>query len=642
MQADRAAILHILSDSSDWVEASRLADALGVTTRTIRNRVKKINEDGGTQLIESSHRGYRLANSQKAGPLPAAKETAEGQLPSDGRADLILRRLISANEPVNIYDLMDALYVSDSTIETDLRRVRDSIRLFDLALARHRDKVSLEGTERNKRRLISQMVASENPSGFAAFAGSGIISEGYDFPRLTRLVSQCLERQGLRADDYGLNNITIHLIVMADRMHHGKSMPEDETLARTRETPGYLAARLVCSSAGPLSGIDIPDAEIAYLALVISSNSTSYDYSFAQEADLGQYIGDDDIALTRTLMGDLERAYHLEPFDNDFLARISIHIHGMKQRISNGIYAKNPLTARIKSTYPLIYDMGCFLANDLEEKAGVRLNEDEISFLAFHLGAYLEKGSPLHEHATCAFLYVDYHDLQAAALSRIKAAFADTLIVECSLPLSACNPAELDCEIVISPVPVDAPNARRVVVVNPILTDEDMETIRKAVNSVLAQKLGTQAYSMIARFMDRRLFRRNFYAADETSMIEALAQECTEAGLCGPSYVQEVLDREKLSPTAFGNGVAIPHSMTASTKRSFLSVVVNEKPMVWGTQKVSLIMLMGLSEQDRKGFRVLFDSLLEILSDPAKVTQLTRCGTYDGFVERLNDMIMGA
>ena len=46
MQADRAAILHILSDSSDWVEASRLADALGVTTRTIRNRVKKINEDG--------------------------------------------------------------------------------------------------------------------------------------------------------------------------------------------------------------------------------------------------------------------------------------------------------------------------------------------------------------------------------------------------------------------------------------------------------------------------------------------------------------------------------------------------------------------------------------------------------------------
>ena len=147
---------------------------------------------------------------------------------------------------------------------------------------------------------------------------------------------------------------------------------------------------------------------------------------------------------------------------------------------------------------------------------------------------------------------------------------------------------------------------------------------------------------MISRFMDASLFRRNFYAADEVSMIKALAQECTEAGLCSPSYVQEVLDREKLSPTSFGNGVAIPHSMSASTARSFLSVVVNDKPMAWGTQKVSLIMLMGLSEADRKGFSVLFDSLLEVLSDPAKVTQLTRSNTYDEFAGRLNDMIMGA
>ena len=95
-------------------------------------------------------------------------------------------------------------------------------------------------------------------------------------------------------------------------------------------------------------------------------------------------------------------------------------------------------------------------------------------------------------------------------------------------------------------------------------------------------------------------------------------------------------------PTSFGNGVAIPQSMNASTTKSFLSVVVNDKPMAWGTQKVSLIMLMGLSEADRKGFRVLFDSLLEVLSDPAKVTQLTRSNTYDEFARKLDDMIMGA
>lgn len=48
----------------------------------------------------------------------------------------------------------------------------------------------------------------------------------------------------------------------------------------------------VHSAAGSLSGIDIPDAEIAYLALVISSNSTSYDYSFAEERQIRASISE--------------------------------------------------------------------------------------------------------------------------------------------------------------------------------------------------------------------------------------------------------------------------------------------------------------------------------------------------------------
>ncbi len=41
-------------------------------------------------------------------------------------------------------------------------------------------------------------------------------------------------------------------------------------------------------------------------------------------------------------------------------------------------------------------------------------------------------------------------------------------------------------------------------------------------------------------------------------MIKALAQECTEAGLCSPSYVQEVLDREKLSRPPSATALPFP------------------------------------------------------------------------------------
>lgn len=111
---------------------------------------------------------------------------------------------------------------------------------------------------------------------------------------------------------------------------------------------------------------------------------------------------------------------------------------------------------------------------------------------------------------------------------------------------------------------------------------------------------------------------------------------CSAAGPLSGIDIPDAMSRKCSAARSFprppsATALPSPHSMNASTARSFLSVVVNDKPMAWGTQKVSLIMLMGLSEADRKGFRVLFDSLLEVLSDPAKVTQLTRSNTYDEF-----------
>jgi lichenan operon transcriptional antiterminator len=79
--------------------------------------------------------------------------------------------------------------------------------------------------------------------------------------------------------------------------------------------------------------------------------------------------------------------------------------------------------------------------------------------------------------------------------------------------------------------------------------------------------------------------------------------------------------------------------MTASANRSFLSVVTNDQAMMWGLHEVNLIMLMGISTSDRKAFRTLFDSLIEVLSDTANVMRLSRCPTYDDFVSQLNEMV---
>ena len=50
-------------------------------------------------------------------------------------------------------------------------------------------------------------------------------------------------------------------------------------------------------------------------------------------------------------------------------------------------------------------------------------------------------------------------------------------------------------------------------------------------------------------------------------------------------------------------------------------------------------MLLGLGETDRRSFRLLFDSLLEALSESANVAALLDSTDYADFVERLLGLI---
>ena len=638
MAVDPTRILEALKDQEGWVDARQLADSLGVTTRTVRNYVRRLNDGRDKPLVESSYHGYRLA-SWASKPDGEAALPQSSQHPQERRADAILRRLISLNEPISIYDLCDELYVSDSTIEADLRRVRESIRLFDLSLARNRDRIMLDGSEASKRKLIGQLITTESASSFAAFAENGIMLGDYDAVELSHLIRSCLGNQGLQSDDFGINNVAIHLAIMVDRMRHGMQMPEDSSTGRVRDTAAYQAACEICDLVAKDFDLVIPNSEISYLSLVIASNSRSEDYSFASQTNLSSLIDERDIELAQQATTALEHAYYLEPFDSEFVMRVAVHVHSLLQRLEANVGAHNPLLSQIRESYPLVYDMAVFFARAISQAAGVPLSEGEIAFLAFHVGAYLEKNGPGSELVSATFLYVNYHDLYRITLDRIREEFRTSLQILSVEPISNYRAEKVSTDIVFSPVEVPVCGTTQLVVVPPLLKDRDLQDIRRSIEAQAARNRGEQAFSLINRFLTPDLFMHNHTAPDAETLIRELAADSIAKGFANEGFVDEVLAREAMSPTSFGNRLALPHSMNASANRSFLSVVTNDQPMVWGSYEVNLILLMGISPSDRKAFRMLFDSLTEVLSDAGNVMRLSRCTSFGSFAAQLNEMI---
>ena len=160
-------LLDHLVQSEGWVTASELADQLGVTTRSVRSYVTAAKAAAHPlPIISASTSGYFLNREAYATFASGARaKDSDFDTPRD-RVHHLVRRLTEAPDGLDIHDLADSLFVSESTIESDLRKVKALGDDAGVSLARRGSVVTLTGSESDHRRLLSKLFHSESAQGF--------------------------------------------------------------------------------------------------------------------------------------------------------------------------------------------------------------------------------------------------------------------------------------------------------------------------------------------------------------------------------------------------------------------------------------------------------------------------------------------
>ncbi|MEZ5085856.1 MAG: HTH domain-containing protein [Tessaracoccus sp.] len=132
----RRVLIDTLKRASQPVSGKQLAQHLNVSTRTVRTYVAELNARGS--VVVATHRGYML-DPRAWAQISRADDSKSSAATPDERLRYLCRSLASSSESISIYELADQLYVSDSTLETDLGRVREVLRENDLTLWRQRE-----------------------------------------------------------------------------------------------------------------------------------------------------------------------------------------------------------------------------------------------------------------------------------------------------------------------------------------------------------------------------------------------------------------------------------------------------------------------------------------------------------------------
>ncbi len=622
---------YLLHAQDNAATASQLAAHLQVSTRQVRNYVVSINAAcPQAPVILSTNKGYFLQK-QSYHQLMQAEEACCPASPV-ARQEYILQNLICSARSVDIFDLSEELHVSIPTIESDLKSIRKRLSDFALSIKRTGDILLLTGEESAKRALINSLIRTSSYDQFVLKNEINLLSGHYDHNSLKEKVSQILSEHALFATDYNMQTITLHLIIMIDRIRSGHILREG-AWHDLSASPAYAAVKQMREYIMAEYRIAIDDEEFDNLHLIFFNNTTPVNQKDSSSvAAASDYIGREYIEITRQLLIQVCESYYLDPFEEPFLLQFATHIKNLFLRAQTNYQVKNPFTARIKMTCPLIYDISVFIAQQLYTKYQVLINDDEIAFLAFHIGGYFENNLLYQSKLTCLFIYADYYNMHLKMLDRIMKKFENYILIKNAISVFHYTP-NMHADFIISTV--DMSFDRDHVIVSPILLDSDMEKLEHKIKELRQKKAGELAKRMLSTFLHENLFYRLPTLPDKWETLRRLSEDVIRAGYASEAFLEDILNRERASSTAYYQ-LALPHNMQDTVYQNFISVVLLEKPVQWEADKqIQMILMLGINQASKKYFSQIFDYLVEVLSDPKCRQRLLSSRTLGEFQQLL-------
>jgi lichenan operon transcriptional antiterminator len=631
-------LLAALLRQDAWVTAASLADVLGVTPRSIRSYVASLNgrvPDG--DAVESGPAGYRAGASARD-----ALRTRSGESTPRHRLHAVVRMLLDDAEGIDVYEAAARLHVSEATLEADLTRVRGLLGETGLLLERDRELVRLSGSEEARRRLISRLAhdesdtASFHPETFrTALVGDAVDASAVG-PFKTALVEE-LGGLGYYVNELAISDVLLHIAIAADRVAAGHALAAGDAPVR-QEIPqvGEVISRLAQSH----FGVRLGDGDVAHLASLVLTRVVAPGDTATQDVARSGV----EPRVEQAVRDELKRAaadYRLDLVDDTFVLRLSLHIQNLLRRAESRALSRNPLTRTLKSTYPMIFEVAVSIASGLHDRLGSPIHDDEIAYIAMHVGGRLERSRAAASILTATIVCPGYYELHELLRSSVDRSLGSA--IEVTGVVTSVDPdwSSFDTDLVLSTIE-PAVADERLVRIHPFFSETDAERVQQAAARLRRARRLNRLREELSRYFDADAFLHPLPDEGEEGVIRRLGDLLVRRGLIGADYVENTIVREGMSSTAFTDALAVPHALQMTASRTAIAIGVADGSVAWGDGRVQVVALAAFSEDDRAAFQTVFEQLVEVFSEHDSVQRLVRRGsTFEAFLDELVAVIDG-
>ncbi|EGQ0537628.1 BglG family transcription antiterminator [Listeria monocytogenes] len=628
MDTQKEILAYLHKQENKWVTSNELAAFCECTTRTIRNNIYKINEVT-PNLINSTKQGYQIN-------LNIPFEFQSESDVTERKSKLLLELIKNSTKGVDLFELADILYISEVTLKKDIQQLKNELKEADVKIVISKDRIKLIGKERAKRKYMISLLYEEG--GYRESIKSRIqeMIEFVSIDKLQNIVKEVLAQESITTNQYSMMNIVLHYAISIVRIQQGNTLIETQKTLIRKHSKVYEISKKIAKILSEEYQIHFSEAETKQLGLLYVGLQNEQSAN-ANHGELDQFVDKKIIDALKIVLANVEETYLIDLQNEQLFIKLAIHVQSLYYRSRYKAYTRNLSLLDIKTSYPVTFDIAVYISSLLQEKLAIDFNEDEISFIALHIGSFLESENRDYIRLEIGLLVDDYHDLRTNMLKKLRARFEN----EATIELIENEDYEENFDIILTTNRDVALEKAGSIFIHPLLTTKDIKKITSRIQTkkkILENNIRGQ---QIDRYIVRSLYSNQIDPSELTpaKIREQMISKMEKQNFVTPEFKEKVEKREQMAPTSFPSGIAIPHSIKNDALQSGVSIMTLQEPIYWNDVKVKIIALVAISKKDATEFNDFFEKFVEIVSEPINTKRLSMGESFEEFIRKLKMMM---
>lgn len=621
-------LLQLLRGSHSYTTGSELGRQLGVSSRTIRSDVAGINKAIGpfkAQIRSEHSKGY-LYVAEDPEAIRSMNQIDIAFLTRDERVRYLAFRFCLSDEPVDLYDLEDEIFVSHTTLEHDIRDLKMKYVLSGprIRLIQEKNRISFEENEQKRRFILNHLLHADwdyHSQGNAYYSYHFLDTEWID--TLLELIPRHLRRYHIEMEDPNLVALTLGIAIMVYRIRDGHGLP-DTAPAERADKEISAAVDTLFDELSALFGQDFSRSEQDEIYRLVAGSRLP-DIDSIRPEEIRDHFDARTIRLGELYIRRIREVYRLD-LASDYDFRITLLFFIRYLQVSDHVFYDQDNRGIVRENFLPEFEIAWCFQSLAMDHLGFGLTETELLHLAHIISGALELYAEMHPEYKYRTVILCHMNMTAAwALKRkVLAAFDSYLNITALLPVNVKDGRNFEnTDLILSTVRknlTDRPGIHTIGI-GSLLPPADYVKISAYIQNSWITRLCPVENFSFRQLLENAVWHEKPAVSRRFEIIDLLAGSLIREGIVPSSFEEDILHREAVSSFGLRPGILFLHSLVPAAETR-LAIAVFEHQIMWNSNKIRIAVMGAFRAGDTAMILRINQLLNGPLADPEEYKNL--------------------